>query len=68
MNVYIFLAVLFAMLMGTGLAQNVDIGNVTAFKQALENDGFTVQQGEVGVFDLIKLLYFPTFSPIALSL
>lgn len=43
------------LLLGACYAQNVDIGNVTAFKQDLEKDGFTVQQGEVGVFDLIKL-------------
>ena len=27
-----------------------------AFQQALEQDGFTVQEGELGYFDLIKLL------------
>ncbi len=55
MRVWIILALLFAVLIGACYAQNVDIGNVTAFKQDLEKDGFTVQQGEVGVFDLIKL-------------
>ncbi len=55
MKKYIILAVLFAMLIGTSLAENVNIGNVNAFKQTLEKDGFTVQQGEIGFFDLIKL-------------
>jgi hypothetical protein len=54
MKMYILL-VLFAISIGTGLAVNVDIGDVEAFKQALEQDGFTVQQGELGCFDLIKL-------------
>jgi hypothetical protein len=55
MKVYIILAILFAMLIGTGLAQNATTGDVNAFKQALEKDGFTVQQGSIGFFDLIKL-------------
>ncbi len=55
MKRYIIFAVLFAMLTGTCIAANVNIGNVNAFKQALEKDGFTVQQGEIGFFDLIKL-------------
>jgi len=50
------LLVLFTIFIGTGLAVNVDIGDVDAFKQALEKDGFTVQQGGTGFFDLIKLL------------
>jgi hypothetical protein len=41
MKVYIILAILFAMLIGTSLAQNVGTGNVEAFRQALEQDGFT---------------------------
>ena len=55
MRVYIILAILFAMLIGACHAENVDIGNVTAFKQTLEKDGFTVQQGRIGYLDLIKL-------------
>jgi hypothetical protein len=43
MKVYIILMVLFSMLIGTGLAQTT--GDVNAFKQALEKDGFTVQKG-----------------------
>ena len=50
------LLVLLTIFIGTGLAVNVDIGDVDAFKQALEKDGFTVQQGGTGFFDLIKLL------------
>lgn len=55
MKAHIILAVLLAMLTGTSLAQNVETGDVETFKQALEQDGFTVQQGGIGYFDLIKL-------------
>lgn len=55
MKSYILLGVLLATLIGTGLAQNATTGDVDAFKQALENDGFTVQQGAIGFLDLIKL-------------
>jgi hypothetical protein len=55
MKVYIILAVLFAMLIGTCIAQNATTGDVNAFKQALKKDGFTVQQGFMGYFDIIKL-------------
>lgn len=55
MKIYIILAVLFAMLIGTGIAENVNIANVTAFKQSLEKDGFTVQQGRISYLDIIKL-------------
>jgi hypothetical protein len=41
--------------MGIGLAQNAATGDENAFRQALEQDGFTVQQGDLGYFDLIKL-------------
>jgi hypothetical protein len=44
-----------AVLIGTGLAQNPTISDVNAFQQALEKDGFTVQRGALGFFDLIKL-------------
>jgi hypothetical protein len=56
MKRYIIFAVLFAMLIGTGLAQNATTGDVKAFQQALEKDGFTVQKGELGYLDYIKLL------------
>jgi hypothetical protein len=49
------LAVGLAVLIGTGLGEDVDIGDVEAFKQALEEDGFTVQQGGLGYFDFMKL-------------
>ena len=55
MSFRILLLVLFTIFIGTGLAVNVDIGDVDAFKQALEKDGFTVQEGELGYFDFIKL-------------
>jgi hypothetical protein len=55
MKKYIIILILVIISIGTGLAANVDIGDVDAFKQALERDGFTVQQGELGCFDLIKL-------------
>jgi hypothetical protein len=52
----ILLGILSAMLIGTGFAQNATTGDVNAFKQALEKDGFTVQKGELGFFDTIRLL------------
>jgi hypothetical protein len=55
MKGYILLLLLFHTLIGSGLAQNVETGNVEAFQQALEQDGFTVQKGELGFFDFIKL-------------
>ena len=33
----------------------MDIGDIETFKQALEQDGFTVQQGGLGHFDFMKL-------------
>jgi hypothetical protein len=54
MKVYIISAILFVILIGTSLAQNVETGNVEALKQALEQDGFAVQQGKIGYFDAIK--------------
>ncbi|HNQ54127.1 MAG TPA: hypothetical protein PKG66_01880, partial [Methanothrix sp.] len=51
---YIILLVLSAISIGTGLTVTEDIGDVDAFKQALEQDGFTVQQGAIGFFDAIK--------------
>ena len=55
MRVYILLLVSFMTAIGAGLAVTADIGDVEAFKQALEQDGFTVQQGTIGFFDVIKL-------------
>ena len=54
-HIFISLLVLFAMSIGSGLAQNATASDVNAFQQALEKDGFTVQQGAVGFFDIIKL-------------
>jgi hypothetical protein len=50
-----FLVVLFAACFGTAFAANEEIGDVEAFQQALEQDGFTVQQGGLGYFDFMKL-------------
>src|SRR5512137_727016 len=55
MRRYITIACILAMLTGTGLAQNATVGDVNAFKQALEKDGFTVQKGGLGYFDWNKL-------------
>ncbi len=51
----LILGVLLTMLIGNGLAQSIEIDEKEAFKQALEKDGFTVQEGEVGFFDLVRL-------------
>ena len=51
----IMLGFLFVILIGVGLAQNAETGDVKAFQQALEKDGFTVQEGKLGYSDLIKL-------------
>jgi hypothetical protein len=55
MRRYLILSILFAILIGTGLAANKDISDAEAFKKALEQDGFTVQQGGLGFFDLLKV-------------
>jgi hypothetical protein len=55
MRAYIILAVLFTMLIGTGIAQNATTGGVNTFKQALEKDGFTVREGGLTYFDFMKL-------------
>jgi len=56
----IILGIAFILLTGTGLAANETAQNETydagAFQQALEQDGFTVEEGELGYFDLIGLL------------
>jgi hypothetical protein len=51
----IILCFLFTVLTGTSLAQN-ETSSVGVFQQALEQDGFTVKEGELGYFDLIGLL------------
>ena len=51
----IILGISFILLTGTGLAEN-ETYNSEAFQQALEQDGFTVQEGELAYFDLIRLL------------
>lgn len=52
---YILFACLCLMLAGHGLAQTEETGDVDAFRQMLEQDNFSVQEGEIGYFDLIKL-------------
>lgn len=57
---FVVLGVLLTTLIGTALAENVETNAETydagAFRQALEQDGFTVKEGELGYFDLIGLL------------
>lgn len=55
MRNYILIVIGLAVLIGSSLAESVDIGDPEAFKQALEQDGFTVQEGRIGFLDLIKL-------------
>ena len=55
MKVYIISAILFVMLIGTGLAENVKTGDVKAFQKTLEQDGLIVQQGKIAYLDVIKL-------------
>jgi len=55
MKKFIILAILFAVLIGTGIAENIKTGDVKAFQKALEKDGFTVQEGKIGYLDIIKL-------------
>ena len=54
----VMLGFLFAILIGICLAENVKTGDMKAFQQALEKDGFTVQKGGLGYFDVIKLYNF----------
>ena len=37
------------------LAEDGETGDAVAFMEALEQAGFTVQEGEIGYFDLIRL-------------
>jgi hypothetical protein len=55
MKYYILFGFILAVFIGTSLSQYPTISDVNAFQQALEKDGFTVQQGAVGFFDVIKL-------------
>jgi hypothetical protein len=50
----IILGIAFILLTGTSLAAN-ETYDAGAFQQALEQNGFTVQEGEVGYFDFLKL-------------
>lgn len=52
---YLLLVLIVTVLAGHGLAQDGEAGDVEAFRQALEQDGFTVQEGELGFFDFIQL-------------
>ena len=45
---------LFAILIGIGLAQNAETGDLKAFQQAMK-DGFTIQEGKLHYLDFIKL-------------
>ena len=49
------LGFIFAILMGTSLAENAITGDVKVFQKALEKDGLTVQKGELGSWDWLKL-------------
>ena len=55
MRLYILLVIGFSVLIGSSLAESVETGDVEAFQLALEQDGFTVQDGRIGYLDLIKL-------------
>lgn len=55
MKNYMLMGLISVLLIGTSLGQNPDIGDVEGFKQALEQDGFTVQQGGLAFFDLLKV-------------
>ncbi|MDQ1251044.1 MAG: hypothetical protein QG646_113 [Euryarchaeota archaeon] len=64
--VVILLACLLTILTGTALAQDMETNDTEAnateandteaFQQALEQDGFIVQEGELAYFDLLRLL------------
>jgi hypothetical protein len=52
---YLLFGLIVTLLIVPVLAQDEEFGDVEAFRQALEQDGFTVQEGEVGSFDFIRL-------------
>jgi len=56
MKIHILFLVLCIMLIGTGIAQNTTTGDVKAFKQALEKDGFTLREGGLGYFDFMNCI------------
>ncbi|MCC4769220.1 hypothetical protein FXV91_03065 [Methanosarcina sp. DH2] len=56
----IIIGISFILLTGTALAQNMEtndteVNDTEAFQQALEQDGFTVQEGDLGFFDFLRL-------------
>ncbi len=51
MKNYLLLGLISVLFIGTSLGQNIYIGDAEGFKQALEQDGFTVQQGRIGYLD-----------------
>ena len=55
MKTHIAMAAFVAFSMGAGLAQQAQAGDLKAFQTALEQDGFTVQQGSLGYLDIVKL-------------
>lgn len=55
MRRYLLLVLIVTVLIGHGLAQSGEAGDVEALRQALEQDGFIVQEGELGFFDFIQL-------------
>ncbi|MDH7597915.1 MAG: hypothetical protein QHG98_09310 [Methanothrix sp.] len=55
MRVFVLLVLGFTVLLWPSLAQNATTGDVNVFQEALEKDGFTVQEGRIGYLDLIKL-------------
>ena len=55
MRMYLLLLVMLSITIGAGLAADAVTGDAQSFKHALEQDGFTVQQGRIGYLDLIKL-------------
>ena len=55
MKHYIAIGFSLVLALGIGLAENAQAGDVKAFQQALEKDGFTVQKGRLGYFDFNTL-------------
>ncbi|MCX6669766.1 MAG: hypothetical protein NTV25_08205 [Methanothrix sp.] len=50
------LAIFFALSIGSGVNitnREMDVGNISALRAALENDGFVVQEGDLSFFDVI---------------
>lgn len=55
MRILMAILIASAIFIGAGLGEDATTGDVNAFKEALEQDGFTVQEGRIGFLDLIKL-------------